>query len=251
MFYTTVQHTYASVFDISGLFTGLLDLGFISGIAIALKLFRMQMANLKTEKDLTKGRLESELKFLKIQLNPHFLFNTLNNIYVLARKKSELAPEIILRLSKLLRFMLYEVEKKHIRIEEEIRILEDYIEVEKLRFSSHLMITFNKEIDDNNQRITPLILLPFIENAFKHGPREIVTETFIDIMIVLKDGNLKFTVNNSKENRENGSTLEKIGLINVRRQLELIYGEFKLVTENLGDSFRTELLINLKKHAAI
>lgn len=250
-FTNQVKLTYDNMFTVSQLFASMLDLGFICGVAIVIKLFRMQMNNLSREKDLSKEKLETELKFLKNQINPHFLFNTLNNIYALSRKKSDLAPVIIMKLSKLLRFMLYEAEKSQVPISEEIRVLEDYVEVEKVRFSKRLRITFNQEIDDQNQSITPLILLPFIENAFKHGPGEMLADTFIDISIMLKNGYLSFIVTNSKEAKECESSDRKIGLSNVRRQLELMYTEFKLDIENLSDTFKINLSINLNKSAAV
>jgi two-component system LytT family sensor kinase len=243
--------TFSEIFSISQLFASMLDLGFICGVAIVFKLFRMQLSNISREKDLSKEKLETELKFLKNQINPHFLFNTLNNIYALARKKSDLAPVIIMKLSKLLRFMLYEAEKSHVPISEEIRVLEDYVEVEKVRFSKRLHITFTQDIDNQNQAITPLILLPFIENAFKHGPGEMLSDTFIDINIMLENGYLSFAVTNSKEAKECESVAKKIGLSNVRRQLELMYTEFKLDIENLSDTFKINLSINLNKNAAV
>jgi len=250
-FSNQVTLTYNNMFSISQLFASMLDLGFICGVAIVFKLFRMQLSNINREKDLSKEKLETELKFLKNQINPHFLFNTLNNIYALARKKSDLAPVIIMKLSKLLRFMLYEAEKSHVPIAEEIRVLEDYVEVEKVRFSKRLHITFTQDIDDQSQAITPLILLPFIENAFKHGPGEMLSDTFIDINIMLNNGYLNFMVINSKEAKECESNAKKIGLNNVRRQLELMYKEFKLDIENLNNTFKINLSINLNKNAAV
>ncbi len=250
-FYKDGNVTYTHIFNLVQFFVGLLDLGFICGIAIALKLFRMQLDNLKTEKDLFRVKLEKELQFLKNQLNPHFLFNTLNNIYALARKKSDLAPELIMKLSKFMRFMLYESQKNQIPIADEIKMLEDYIEIEKVRFSKKLSIIFKQEIDNYEQLITPLILLPFIENAFKHGPGEMDSETFVDIYITLLDGCLKFSVINSKDKSEVSIVHEKIGMGNVRRQLELMYKEFKLESQISNDSFKINLSINLNKDAGL
>jgi LytS/YehU family sensor histidine kinase len=109
----------------------------------------------------------AELNYLKSQTNPHFLFNTLNNIYSLARDKSDLAPESILRLSKILRFMLYETSGKYIPIEQEIKIISDYIALEKLRYDDSLLINFNYDIEDMKQAMPPLLLIPLVENAFK------------------------------------------------------------------------------------
>ncbi|SHF83157.1 Histidine kinase [Pedobacter caeni] len=235
----------------SGLFIALLDIGYISGIAVALKLFRMQVLNLKTEQFLIKDKLETELKFLKNQINPHFLFNTLNNIYGLARKKSDQAPEVVLRLSKLLRFMLYESHRETISIAEEIRILEDYLELEKIRYDNRLKISFRKEIDDHHQMITPLILLPFIENAFKHGLNETTGESQIEIHITLKKGQLNFQTSNTQDYSGENIINEKIGLSNIRRQLELMYKEFSLELENFPKTFNVSLKINLNSHGTL
>lgn len=239
------------VFNPSGLFIALLDIGYICGIAVALKLFRMQASKLKTEKFLIKDKLETELKFLKNQINPHFLFNTLNNIYGLARKKSDQAPEVVLRLSKLLRFMLYESHRESITIAEEIRILEDYLELEKIRYDHRLKISFEKEIDDSTQMITPLILLPFIENAFKHGLNETTGDNSIEIRIKLQNGSLFFQASNTQDYSGENSVTEKIGLSNIRRQLELMYKDFSLQLDNLPEIFNVSLKINLNSHGTL
>jgi two-component system LytT family sensor kinase len=249
--YPRAKYTIANVFDIGWAFVGLLDIGYVAGIAAALRLFRMQILNLRHEKSLVKEKLETELKFLKNQINPHFLFNTLNNIYALARKKSDKTPQVVVRLSKLLRFMLYESAKDAIPIEEEIRILEDYVQLEEIRHSKKLGITFHKDIDDYNQLIAPLILLPFIENAFKHGINETFEETSIDIKIRLVEGQLSFYVMNSHENEPGAPINENIGLSNVRRQLELMYKDFTLKACNLERTFIVDLNINLNSNGKI
>jgi LytS/YehU family sensor histidine kinase len=243
--------TLADVFDVAWGFVSLLDIGYVAGIAVGLKLFRKQILNLRNEKDLVKDKLETELKFLKNQINPHFLFNTLNNIYALARKKSDKTPEVVVRLSKLLRFMLYESAKESIPIAEEIRILEDYVQLEKIRHSNRLDICFEKEIDNYNQPIAPLILLPFIENAFKHGINETLDETSIEIKVELKDGHLAFVVKNSHEGEEGIPIVEKIGLSNVRRQLELMYHDFSLTTRSLAQTFIVDLNVNLNRNGKL
>ncbi|MXV50508.1 hypothetical protein GS399_05940 [Pedobacter sp. HMF7647] len=241
---------FSDVFDFSRMFVSLLDIGYVAGIALALRLFRMQISHLRNEKDLVREKLETELKFLKNQINPHFLFNTLNNIYGLARKKSDKAPEVVMRLSKLLRFMLYESDRRTMPISDEIRVLEDYVQLEKIRFNDRLNLSFKQNIDDFDQVITPLILLPFIENAFKHGICETTESTQISIDISVKNGHLNFLIQNSHD-KEQTQVHEKIGLSNVRRQLELMYREFSLNIENLAGTFNVNLWINLNSHAAI
>ncbi len=245
------QIDFLDIFNLYGIIIGIIDNLFIAGLAVAIKLFRMQVLNLEREKYLVREKLETELKFLKSQINPHFLFNTLNNIYVLARKKSDLTSEVVIKLSKLLRFMLYEAKKTEITISEELKIMEDYVQLERIRYTNRLNIEFVKYIDNYNQNITPLILLPFIENAFKHGASETTTKTYIFIDVQLKNGFLNFMVENSKEYIETQLFEEGIGLSNARRQLELMYTDFKLSVNNLKDTFQIELFINLNKNAAL
>jgi two-component system, LytTR family, sensor kinase len=132
-------------------------------------------------KQLRIEKQEAELNFLRSQTNPHFLFNTLNNIYALSRDKSDLAPESILRLSQILRFMLYETNGDFIAIEQELKIISDYIALEKLRYDDTLRINFNHDIEDMKQALPPLLLMPLVENAFKHGVSETRHQPFIDI----------------------------------------------------------------------
>lgn len=147
--------------------------------------------------------------------------------------------------------MLYESAKDMIPIADEINILEDYVQLEKIRHSNLFDISFHKEIDDYNQLIAPLILLPFIENAFKHGINETIDESSIEIRVVLKQGQLTFSVKNSYDGEDNKPVNEKIGLSNVRRQLELIYNDFSLITRSMKQTFFVDLKINLTRNGKI
>ena len=227
------------------------DLAFVAGIAVAVKQYRLTQQAKEKEKGLVKEKLEAELKFLRTQTNPHFLFNTLNNIYALARKKSDDTADVVMKLSKLLRFMLYESRKDSISIAEELRMLNDYIELEKIRYNERLTIQVTRSIDNETQPIAPLILLPFVENAFKHGAGETRFNSFICISANLQNGQLKFTVENSKEDDGEESITENIGLSNVRRQLQLMYPEHNLDIEIRKDVFKINLTINLNRHAAV
>jgi two-component system LytT family sensor kinase len=227
----------------------LMDIGFASGAAIVIKQFRLQLAGKEKEKNLIRDKLETELKFLRNQTNPHFLFNTLNNIYALARKKSDETADVVMKLSKLLRFMLYETKNEQIKISDEIKILDDYIELEKLRYNDRLTISFIREIDNENEQIAPLLLIPFVENAFKHGASESRFESFINMEMTLQNGILEFNIENSKE--QNGKKLndENIGLTNVRRQLELLYKEYKVSIICEAAVFKVFLKVNLREYA--
>ena len=192
---------------------------------------------------------EAELHYLKSQTNPHFLFNTLNNIYALARDKSDLAPESILRLSKILRFMLYETAGAFIKIEQEVKIISDYISLEKLRYDDSLQVNFNYEIEDLNQPFPPLLLMPLVENAFKHGVSETRNHPFVDIHLSANRQQLEFRVENSTEDYAGVSAVkENIGLSNLRRQLELLYTDYNLSVKQGASVFTAALKINLASH---
>jgi len=225
------------------------DIGCASGAAIVIKQFRLQLADKEKEKNLVRDKLETELKFLRNQTNPHFLFNTLNNIYALARKKSDETADVVMKLSKLLRFMLYETRNEQIRISDEIKILDDYIELEKLRYNDRLTISFLREIDNENEQIAPLLLIPFVENAFKHGASESRFESFINLEMTLQDGVLEFNIENTKEPNGKKVNDENIGLTNVRRQLELLYKEHEVSIVCEAAVFKVFLTVNLRQYA--
>jgi two-component system, LytTR family, sensor kinase len=197
---------------------------------------------------LTIEKQAAELNFLKSQTNPHFLFNTLNNIYSLARDKSDLAPESILRLSKILRYILYETGGEYIAIEQEIKIIDDYISLEKLRYDDSLRININHDIEDMKQSLPPLLLMPLIENAFKHGASETRHNPFVDIHLSVKNRNLKLTVINSIEASPESNIKENIGLSNLKRQLELLYKDYDLSLSKDESGFKAILKINLASH---
>ncbi|WP_246113217.1 sensor histidine kinase [Segetibacter aerophilus] len=191
---------------------------------------------------------EAELNYLKSQTNPHFLFNTLNNIYSLARDKSDRAPESILRLSKILRFMLYETAGAFIAIEQEIKIMSDYIALEQLRYDDSLHVNFNHNIEDMRQALPPLLLIPLVENAFKHGVSETRGQPFVDIHLSVKERQLVFIVKNSAEPSTERVVKENIGLSNLRRQLELLFTDYNLSLQQRESAFTATLKINLASH---
>ena len=189
---------------------------------------------------------EAELNYLKSQTNPHFLFNTLNNIYSLARDKNDLAPESILRLSKILRFMLYETGGEFIVIDDELKIITDYIALEKLRYDDSLFVTLNTDIENSKQPLPPLLLIPLVENAFKHGVSETRDKPFVDINLIVKQQELFFIVKNSIEETTTAQEVkENIGLSNLRRQLALLYKDYDLSVGQVNAVFTSTLRINL------
>jgi two-component system, LytTR family, sensor kinase len=191
---------------------------------------------------------ESELNFLRSQTNPHFLFNTLNNIYSLAKDKSDLAPESIMRLSKILRFMLYEAGGTYISIEKELKIIGDYIDLEKLRYDESLRVNFNYDVEDMKQALPPLLLIPLVENAFKHGASESRGRAYVDIHLSVKQRKLELIVKNSSEDGIGETVVENIGLSNLRRQLQLLYTDYDLSVQKKPAEFAAILKINLSSH---
>ncbi len=209
-------------------------------------------AHIKLKQAAQQLRIEkqqAELNYLKSQTNPHFLFNTLNNIYALARDKSDLAPESVLRLSKILRFMLYETSGDYIAIEQELKIISDYIALESLRYDESLHVNFNHDIEDLRQALPPLLLIPLVENAFKHGVSETRSRPFVDIHLSVNQRQLKFVVKNSADGVTDEVVLkENIGLSNLRRQLELLYKDYNLSVQQGDYVFTATLKINLASH---
>jgi two-component system LytT family sensor kinase len=203
----------------------------------------------QAEQQLRIEKQEAELNYLRSQTNPHFLFNTLNNIYSLARDKSDVAPESILRLSKILRYMLYETGGAFIPVEQELKIITDYIALEKLRYDESLRVNFNYDVEDMKQSLPPLLLMPLVENAFKHGVSETRGNPFVDIHLSIRNRQLILVVKNSTEvNREERVIKENIGLSNLRRQLELLYKDYNLSVEHGDFIFSAVLKINLASY---
>lgn len=241
----------AGFMDIRQVLFGLMDIGFVAGTAVTIRLLKTQLAGKEKEKNLMREKLETELKFLRAQTNPHFLFNTLNNIYGLARKKSDQTAAVVMKLSGILRFMLYESGKDFITISEETRIISDYLELEKIRYNERLSVCFDSKIDQPSQPVSPLLLLPFIENAFKHGVSNTRFNSFVKIELELNNGQLDFIVENTKGDVAVGKEVGQIGLSNARRQLELMYSEYRLDVQDMETTFKIRLLINLNSHAKI
>lgn len=235
-------------FDSVMILRSFIYLGFSSGLAVSFWMYRKQLAAKVREHDLLEQKLGAELKALRSQLNPHFLFNTLNNIYALARKKSDSAPEAVMKLSDLLSFMLYKADKEMITLNQEISFLEDYIALEKIRYNERLKLKFDRVVEDGTKVIVPLILLPLIENAFKHGASESRFEINIDILIKQQGSELTFTIANSFEKDANPEDGGKIGLRNIQRQLELLYKDYSLEIKNENNIYTVELTLNLDSY---
>ena len=201
------------------------------------------------KKEIENEKLTAELNFLKAQINPHFLFNTLNNLYYLAYTKSENTTEVIAKLSQMMRYMIYDSNYPQVPLGKEIEYMQNYISLERLRLNNQIPIKFEIKGNPENVLITPLIFITFLENAFKHGVSNNSTGSWVNISIELKEKECIYTVENSKIVKTNPVKEEKsgFGLQNVQRRLELSYpGQFQLKSQDLPDRYFVELNISLK-----
>jgi hypothetical protein len=220
---------------------------FLVFFSLGMRVLERHSQTEKLQKELEKEKLNSELAFLKNQVSPHFFFNTLNNIYSLISINAEDSQKAVLRLSKLMRYLLYDSEHGNIKLSNEIDFMNNYIDLMKLRMSSKikLVVTFPSKYEDIN--IPPLIFIPFIENAFKHGIsyRE---KSFIDISMTTKKDSLVFRCVNSivKVREENESAHSGIGLENVTKRLNLLFpGKHELKISKTDSEYEVLLQINI------
>ncbi len=239
--------TSSPLFGLASLVYHFFTLAFVVGIALSIRLLRKQQQMKLRQAELEKEKTETELKYLKGQINPHFLFNTLNNIYSLARKGSDRTAEAVMKLASLMRFMLYETSSPFIPIQEEIRIIGDYIELEKLRYSDRLRVEFTSDLDNPNEPIAPLLLIHFVENAFKHGAGESRNEINVRISLALKAGQLTAEISNPMGTERVTAESSRIGMENIRRQLNLLYPGHTLNLLAEDGRFTVHLIIPLRQ----
>jgi hypothetical protein len=222
---------------------------FVAWIAFAVKFFKMWYNK-------QQASLEAELNILKGQLHPHFLFNTLNNLYALTLTQSPRSPSVVMGLSEILRYMLYEANSDTVTLKRDIEILESYIALEKIRYEERLDLNFSINGVTDEQHIVPLLILPLVENAFKHGTSEKIGQAWINIDLKVKNDTLKFKIANSKAepsaNQYQNSNHGNIGLANVRKRLGILYPtshQLRILDEE--DVFAVILEINLDKRLKI
>ncbi|GAB3915960.1 sensor histidine kinase [Larkinella terrae] len=199
---------------------------------------------------LAKEKLEAELKLLKSQIHPHFLFNTLNNLYALTVNQSPKAPEIVFKLSELMSYMLYDSNLAQVPLRKEIQYIENYITLEKIRYGDRLDVSLNSYAPLDGILIAPLIILPFVENSFKHGVNRQLDSVWVRVDVLTNDNALIFKIENSKAVDPAASIPEVqsgIGLRNVRKRLDIIYGtRYSLQLFNEEDTYLVVLKIELE-----
>ena len=199
---------------------------------------------------LQKEKIETELKALKGQINPHFLFNSMNSIYSLALNHSEKTPEIILKLSDIMRYIIYEANTDYVDLSKEINYLKDYIDLQKLRTDNRATIKFEINGSLDKVKVAPLLFFPLVENSFKHGVKGSTGKSFVNIELLVDDTNIKFNIENNKGIIDNVERKEYkgIGLDNVKKRLEMTYPDrHELSIINKEDTFKVELKITFYK----
>lgn len=225
------------------------ETGLIIFIAFSIKLFKLSIREKEEKSQLEKQKLKAELMALRSQLNAHFLFNTLNNLYGLALKKSDLTPRGILMLSEMLNFVLYECSAADYPLNRELEFIHSYIELEKLRYGNRLEISLDKELENTEPRIAPLLLFPFVENSFKHGTSKMIREVWIRIRIRTHEDTLTFEVENSRApaSRVKNTNEGGLGLENVKKRLEILYPKkHSLLIREEENSFSVCLNIQIR-----
>jgi sensor histidine kinase YesM len=226
----------------------------IGGLAAAIKLMKYYYVKEQRNLQLQKEKTEVQLQLLKAQVHPHFLFNTLNNIYSHTQGISPVASQLVMGLSDMLRFMLYEGNQALVPLSKELKMVQDYINLEKIRYDDHLDVHMDIPDNTDNLHITPLLLLPLVENCFKHGTSNMLEQPWLSLDIHINDTVMHMKLINGKPANATEKNEEHagIGIQNVRSRLELLYpGKHILQTTNDADVFIVNLQIQLARKTEI
>lgn len=215
----------------------------IAGFATSIRLMKLWFIKKVEAEQADKLRAQTELALLKAQIHPHFLFNTLNNIHAYSYQGERVASDMILKLSDMLRYILYECQGTSVPLEGELQLVENYIDLEKVRYGNALDLRVNIRGSANGKRIAPLVLLPFVENSFKHGASRLLDQPWINLDIMILEDVIRLRLVNAKP-VGNHSSEGGIGLQNVQRRLEALYADrAPLEIVDAEDSFMVKLEI--------
>jgi sensor histidine kinase YesM len=230
-----------------GLLAGLRGGITIAGLAAAIKLMKYWYVKEQRNLQLQKENISSQLQLLKAQVHPHFLFNTLNNIYANTQVTSPAASNMIMGLSQLLRYILYDCNQPLVPLNRELKMLQEYIALEQARYGNELDVLLELPAVENDLAIAPLILLPFVENCFKHGTSKMLDQPWISLQLSVEDGWLRMKLLNGKV-EETYPSRHGIGLSNVTKRLELLYpGNYELTINNEPEVYIVNLKLLLEK----
>lgn len=215
--------------------------------ALSAKLFKDLLLIRTREIRLEKENIQLEFDFLKAQVSPHFLFNTLNNIYSFSIKSPDRVPNTILKLADLMRYTLYETESQFVLLVQEISFLQSYVELQRIRHEADTELSFTLHGQPGSLTIAPLLLILFVENAFKHGPQASVQAGWVRIQATIQNGQLRFEVANRIPLSSDGTVRQGgVGMSNARRRLDLLYpGRYQLTMQRDAHVFNVLLILNL------
>ena len=190
---------------------------------------------------------DMELTYLKEQVNPHFLFNSLNSIYALSRQQSTETPEVVMQLSELMRYQLESAKKDTVLLKEELEFIENYLLLEEKRLSKRCTIEFSIDGDVLGLKMAPMLLIPFVENAIKHGAQSTNEQSMIAVSALIKTNTLYFQITNSKPKTQVATKRKGLGLENVKRRLKLLYpNSHTLEIRDAEKAYHVNLSIQLK-----
>lgn len=221
---------------------------FVVFVAIAIKFYKRWSETNYREQKVLKEKVEVEMQMLRTQINPHFLFNTLNSIYVLAMKNSDQTANTVMKLSDILDYILYKIDTPKIPVTTEIQIIENYIELEKIRFANRVDLDFNTDIKSKGIEIPPMLIIPFIENSFKHGVAKSLEKSWIKVSIEENGHLMNIAVSNSKGKQQTKSESGGIGLANVKKRLDILFHDnYKLDISETINTFDVFLAIPINQ----
>ncbi len=237
------------LFDLAFLYM-FLETSFVVGVAFVIKLMKYSIHQQQQNYEIEKRNLQAELKLLKAQIQPHFLFNTMNNLYALSLDQSVKTSEGIAKISELLSIILYECNEPFIKLEKEVKLLRNYIDLEKLRYGKRLKIDFDVEGELKDKAVIPMLFITFLENCFKHGSSGDPDCPWIKVKITAKSNKIIFMAENSVQktgHKKKNKRGKGIGLENVKRRLNLLYKDLhQLTIKESGDRFLVELILQNK-----
>lgn len=223
-----------------------LELLYIASLVLGIKFFQNYLNEQQQNQKLAQQKIEAELKYLKNQIQPHFLFNTLNNIYGMILSNDPKAANYMVQLSEILSYMLYECNVEEMPLLKEVEILENFIALERLRYHRKLVFKYNKNISSPSLKIAPLLLIPIVENAFKHGPAKEEGESSIFVQLETQGNILYFSVENTYNKKRDLQNIQSgIGLENIKKRLKFQYPDLHTLKIDQSKTFKVSLIIEL------
>jgi len=230
--------------DVFGKLEGFVEFLAFYFITVIVTILHWLFVNIRAIINLKNEKKKTELMHLQSQVNPHFFFNMLNNLYGLVDKDSEKAKKLILKLSDMMRYSIYEGQKEHVTLQEEIDFISNYIELHKMRYHKNIHINFDVKVDNEDLKVLPLLFIILVENAFKHGVEVLRNNAFINLSISSKQNEILLKIENNFDKEENSE--KGIGLDNLKRRLELVYPKKHQLTSSIKDDvYTTELTLKI------